>query len=34
MVCHSLGCLVALEFFEWLKDTPDWQAWVDKHVNA
>ena len=31
-VCHSLGCLVASEFFDWMQDQPGWQAWMQRHV--
>ncbi len=32
MITHSLGSLVALYFFDWLKKFPDWQDWVAHHV--
>ncbi len=32
IVSHSLGSLVSLYFFEWLKQFPDWEAWTKHHV--
>ncbi len=32
MVAHSLGAVVALQFFEWLKRYPDWEDWVKRNV--
>ncbi len=32
LVAHSLGSLVSLYFFEWLKQFPNSTEWIEHHI--